>query len=197
MSINKIADCLNNGGVVLLPTDTVYGLAANPKFDKAIEKIYQLKGRPRHMNLPIMIAAKEDLIDLNVDLNENATKLFDSEFVPGALSLVLGFHTKPEQSWLSGREEILVRIPNDEDLLEVLRKTGPLMVTSANAHGKNPDRDLNEVVPELNGKPDLVVERGRLKPLASTMVNCLTNPPIILREGLIPSELILKYLDND
>lgn len=196
MSINKITDCLNNGGVVLLPTDTVYGLAASPKFDKAVEKIYQLKGRPRHMNLPIMIAAKEDLVALNVDLNDHARKLFDSEFIPGALSLVLGFHTAARQPWLSGREEILVRIPNDEDLLHVLRKTGPLLVTSANAHGKNPDRDLDEVIPELNGEPDLVIRKGKLKPLASTMVNCLSNPPVVLREGLIPSELILKYLNS-
>jgi len=76
MSIDKIADCLNNGGVVLLPTDTVYGLAANPKFTEAVEKVYELKGRPRHMNLPIMVASKEYLIELNVDLNETATKLF-------------------------------------------------------------------------------------------------------------------------
>jgi len=96
---------------------------------------------------------------------------------------------------LSGREEILVRIPNDERLLAVLRETGPLLVTSGNAHGKSPDRDLSEILPELNGVPDLVIKGEKLKPLASTMVNCLSNPPVILREGLIPSDLIFKYID--
>src|SRR5215218_7812234 len=130
--IKDIVACLQTGGVVLLPTDTVYGLAVSPKFDKSIDRLFALKRRPRTVNLPIMVASDAELEPLGFEISESARRLLRSPLIPG--SLTLGFKSDYRPDWLSGRDEAAVRIPNHNQLLAVLRQTGPLLVTSANAH---------------------------------------------------------------
>ncbi|WP_373837809.1 L-threonylcarbamoyladenylate synthase [Bacteroides heparinolyticus] len=194
--VQKVVDVLHAGGVVLLSTDTVYGLAALPTERKAVDKIYTLKGRPTSMNLPIMVAEVRDLIALGLDIDTNATKLFGSTLVPGAITFILGFKTigiRP--SWLERREEVAVRIPNNSLLLSVLKRTGPLLVTSANKHGSfhSPNK-VSEILKELNGKPDLIIEDEEGKEIPSTIINCRHTPPLIERSGLIPIETINEIL---
>ena len=194
--IETIIKTLFAGDVVLIPTDTVYGLAALPTEKKAIDKIYALKGRPTGMNLPIMVSEVRDLKTLGLDVNDNAAKLFDSTLVPGAITFILGFKTigiRP--SWLERREEVAVRIPNNSLLLSVLKRTGPLLVTSANKHGSfhSPNK-VSEILKELNGKPDLIIEDEEGKEIPSTIINCRHTPPLIERSGLIPIETINEIL---
>jgi L-threonylcarbamoyladenylate synthase len=194
--INHAVQVLQQGGTVLLPTDTVYGLAALPADDAAVARIYTLKARPRDMFLPVMVAGTDDLEALGLDINANAGKLFDSALVPGAVTFVLGFRDgarKPR--WLKSREEIAVRIPDSALLLSILRKTGPLLVTSANRHGR-PDTPakVKDILPELNGAPDLTVEDGEGRETPSTIINCRHNPPVIERYGAISAETIRQIL---
>ncbi|WP_373730901.1 L-threonylcarbamoyladenylate synthase [Bacteroides heparinolyticus] len=194
--VETIIKTLFAGNVVLIPTDTVYGLAALPTEKKAIDKIYALKGRPTGMNLPIMVSEVRDLKTLGLDVNDNAAKLFDSTLVPGAITFILGFKTigiRP--SWLERREEVAVRIPNNSLLLSVLKRTGPLLVTSANKHGSfhSPNK-VSEILKELNGKPDLIIEDEEGKEIPSTIINCRHTPPLIERSGLIPIETINEIL---
>jgi L-threonylcarbamoyladenylate synthase len=196
---NQIIQTLQTGGTVLIATDTVYGLAALPTNEKAVAKIYELKQRPRKMFLPVMVADMKDLEKLGLDVNENACKLFASELVPGAITFVLGFKDdslKPD--WLKNRDEIATRIPNNTLLLSVLRETGPLLVTSANRHGRaqTPDR-VKDILAELNGTPDLIVEDGEGKEVPSTIINCRFNPPKIERTGLISIDTINNILENE
>lgn len=194
--IKRIVDVLVTGGVVLVPTDTVYGLAALPTEKKAVNKIYALKGRPTSMNLPIMVAEERDLIALGLDIDTNATKLFNSTLVPGAITFILGFRTMGIRPfWLEGREEVAVRIPNNSLLLSVLKETGPLLVTSANKHGSShsPNK-VSEILKELDGYPDLIIEDGEGKEIPSTIINCRYTPPLIERSGLIPIETINEIL---
>jgi L-threonylcarbamoyladenylate synthase len=196
---NQIIQTLQTGGTVLIATDTVYGLAALPSNEKAVAKIYDLKERPRKMFLPIMVADMEDLEKLGLDVNENARKLFESDLVPGAITFVLGFKDESlKPDWLKNREEIACRIPNNALLLSVLRETGPLLVTSANRHGhaQTPNK-VKDILAELNGTPDLIVEDGEGKEVPSTIINCRCNPPVIERYGLIPETTIHKILDNE
>ena len=194
----QIIQVLQTGGTVLIATDTVYGLAALPTNENAVAKIYSLKERPREIFLPVMVSCMEDLEKLGVDVNENARKLFASDLVPGAISFVLGFKDESlKPDWLKTREEIACRIPDNALLLSVLRETGPLQVTSANRHGRaTPDR-VKDILAELNGTPDLIVEDGEGKEVPSTIVNCRRNPPVIERYGLIPETTIRKILRNE
>src|SRR5215203_1832526 len=129
-----LVSCLQTGGVVLLPTDTVYGLAVSPDFEKSIDRLFALKRRPRTVNLPIMVASAAELEPLGFEVTESARRLLRSPLIPGSLTLALGFSSDFRPQWLEGRVEAAVRIPNDDRLLAVLRKSGPLLVTSANAH---------------------------------------------------------------
>ena len=192
--VEDIVECLSKGGVVLIPTDTVYGLAVSPNFDKSIDRLFALKRRPRNVNLPIMVASDDELEPLGFEISESARRLLRSPLVPGSLTLAMGFRSEYRPEWLAGREEAAVRIPNDERLLAVLRKTGPLLVTSANAHSAETPDNVSDILAQLDGAPDLFIDGGILRTTASTLVNCRVDPPVIERVGVVPASEVLKYL---
>jgi L-threonylcarbamoyladenylate synthase len=194
MSVTEIVECLDNGGVVLLPTDTVYGLAVSPHFDKSIDRLFALKRRPRNVNLPIMVASDAELEPLGFEISEPARRLLRSPLIPGSLTLAMGFSSDYRPDWLAGRDEAAIRIPNDDRLLAVLRETGPLLVTSANAHSAGTPDKVAEILAQLDGAPDLSIDGGTLKTTASTLVNCRVNPPVIERLGVVPESEVLRYL---
>jgi L-threonylcarbamoyladenylate synthase len=194
MKTDLIVECLANGGVVLLPTDTVYGLAVSPEFDKAIDRLFKLKRRPRNVNLPIMVASDAELEALGFEVSESARRLLQSPLIPGSLTLAMGFSSDYRPAWLAGRDEAAVRIPNDERLLSVLRKAGPLLVTSANAHSSETPDNVADILAQLDGAPDLSIDGGTLRTTASTLVNCRVDPPAIERIGVVPESEVLKYL---
>ena len=197
--VDQIFYVLRNGGVVLIATDTVYGLAALPTNAEAVEKIYALKKRPRNMFLPVMVANMHDLELLGLDINTNARKFFKSDLVPGAITFVLGFKDdtlKPD--WLATREEIATRIPDNTLLLSLLKETGPLLVTSANINGQSVTQaKVQDILAELNGVPDLIIEDGEGKEVPSTIINFRFDPPVIERYGLIPVHVIDNILTNE
>ena len=192
--IADIVDCLANGGVVLIPTDTVYGLAVSPNFEESIDRLFALKRRPRNVNLPIMVASDAELEPLGFEISESARRLLRSPLIPGSLTLAMGFRSDYRPAWLAGREEAAVRIPNDERLLAVLRKSGPLLVTSANAHSAETPDNGPDILAQLDGAPDLSIDGGTLRTTASTLVNCRVDPPVIERIGVVPASEVLKYL---
>jgi len=192
--VENIVSCLESGGVVLLPTDTVYGLAVSPNFDKSIDRLFALKRRPRNVNLPIMVASDAELEPLGFQFSESARRLLRSPLIPGSLTLAMGFSSDYRPAWLAGRDEAAVRIPNDERLLSVLRVTGPLLVTSANAHSAETPDNVADILAQLDGAPDLSIDGGTLRTIASTLVNCRVDPARIERIGVVPESEVLKYL---
>jgi L-threonylcarbamoyladenylate synthase len=193
-TIETIVSCLQTGGVVLLPTDTVYGLAVSPNFDDSIDRLFALKRRPRNVNLPIMVASDNELEALGFEVSDSARRLLRSPLIPGSLTLAMGFKSNYRPAWLAGRDEAAVRIPNDERLLSVLRKAGPLLVTSANAHSAETPDNVADILAQLDGAPDLAIDGGTLRTTASTLVNCRLDPPVIERLGVVPESEVLKYL---
>jgi L-threonylcarbamoyladenylate synthase len=192
--VGRIASCLLGGGIVLLPTDTVYGLAVHPTFPESVERLFQLKRRSRSRQLPVMIAAEDALAGMGVRLTEPARRVLRSPLVPGALTLVLGFADGPVPSWLAGREEVAIRIPDDRRLLAVLRRTGPLFVTSANTHGAATPESLADALAQLDGAPGLAIDGGTLRTVPSTLLNCRRDPPVVEREGAISTAELMALL---
>jgi L-threonylcarbamoyladenylate synthase len=171
----------------LLPTDTVYGLAAMPTSDDAVSRIYALKGRPGSRNLPIMVHTGEEIARLGGDVNAAAMRLLRSGYVPGPLTLAVGLVAGATPDWLSGRDEAAFRVPDDDWLRAVLADAGPLLVTSANPHAEQPKESVPEILASLAGTPDLAVDGGVRTGLASTLVNCNVAPPAVERAGAIPA----------
>ncbi|MDT5038356.1 MAG: L-threonylcarbamoyladenylate synthase [Micromonosporaceae bacterium] len=185
--------CLAGGGVVLVPTDTVYGLAAHPTRDDAVDRVFALKRRPRTRNLPILIASLADLDALGVEITEPA-RLLMAAYFPGPLSLALGLRPGAAPAWLAGRTEVAVRMPADPAVLAILDVTGPLLVTSANLHEQSTPESVPSILAMLDGEPDFVVDGGVRQGQPSTLVNCNLAVPAVEREGAIPRDAIERVL---
>lgn len=190
VSGEEIAGWLSRGAVVLLPTETVYGLAIKPGEPSIARRVFELKGRPDELNLPVLIGASDQLTDLGIDFNRTARELANT-FWPGPLTIVMGFVPGSRRpSWLDGRVEAAVRLPGLKLLRDVAMAGGPLLVTSANGHGTGPKRVVSEAVESLHGPVDLVVDGGTLSSLPSTIINTRWSPPRIERVGAItPAEI--------
>ncbi len=194
----QAAQTLRDGGVALVPTDTVYGLAAHPERADAVTRVFELKGRPLTRNLPVMVAGLDDLAAIGVEVTEPARRLLASDLMPGPLTLALGFRADlapgAKPAWLEGRDEVAIRVPNHAWLQEVLRMTGPLLVTSANAHQQASGETVDAVLGQLHGTPEVIVDGGALSVVPSTLVNCRAVPPVIEREGAVPAAKIEEVL---
>jgi len=192
MLLDKAATTLRRGGVALLPTDTVYGLLASPESPAALARIFALKARPAEKNLPILVADRAQLSQLGVIIDARITPLLESPYMPGPLTLVLALAPTKAPPWLAGRKEVAVRIPDDAFLQALLLKTGPLLATSANASGQPPAATMAEILPQLAGTPDYVLDDGPRTGSASTLINCQTTPFTVIRRGALPAKAIAK-----
>lgn len=192
--IAAIVRCLAAGGVALLPTDTVYGLAALPACDAAVARIFALKRRPRSVNLPVMVAAREQIGALGAVVTADAARLLGSPHMPGPLTVVFCVDAARAPAWLAGRGEVAVRMPDHALMLAVLGAAGPLLVTSANAHGAATPESLADALAQLDGAPDIAIDGGVLTSVPSTLVNCATTPAAIERVGAVPAHVIEALL---
>jgi len=196
ISGREIARWLARGSVVLLPTDTVYGLAVLPGMPSSLERVFELKGRPPSFHLPILMGGMHQLDALGIDDGEAARRLAE-RFWPGPLTIVTGFDPhRPRPAWLAGRHEVALRIPDYPLVRETAEAAGPLLVTSANAHGTPTRRVAAEAAASLLGTVDLVVDGGTLSPVPSTLVNVRRKPPRIERQGAIAAAEIAELLGD-
>jgi L-threonylcarbamoyladenylate synthase len=186
-------DVLRNGGVLAFPTDTVYGLAAYPFTEEMVERLYVAKGRNSTKAIAILIGDMADLKQIVSDMPQLALNLA-THFWPGPLTLVLsGQDSLPKN--LSTNRTIGVRMPNHPVALSLLRQAGPLAVTSANLSGKGNANSAEEVLEQLGGKIHLILDGG-VTPggVPSTVVDCTSPEPVILREGPISLDWIKAVL---
>ncbi len=182
------------GEVIVLPTDTVYGLAAVPRDPAAVDRIFQAKGRPAQMHLPILASSLEQVRDLGVEFSGAASALAE-RWWPGPLTLVFGFSSRAARpAWLHGREEVAVRIPGHPYLLGLMARTGVLTVTSANPHGATTPPSADEVAHLLAPHVTLIIDGGILATTPSTVVNVRSADIVVEREGAIAHDAIIETL---
>jgi len=189
-ALARAADALRRGELVVLPTDTVYGLAAWPWDAAAVARVYAAKGRPEAKAIPVLVGEVGHLPRVAAALPPCAERLA-ARFWPGALTLVVPKHPKLPAA-LSPYPTVGVRMPNHPDALALLRLTGPLAVTSANRSGEPPARTAAEAAAQLGDAVALVLDAGPAPGgLPSTVVDCTTTPPRVLRPGPVPADAIL------
>ncbi len=186
--IREAASVIAGGGLVIIPTETVYGIAVNAKDDKAIDRLYEIKKRPRDKMLSLHIAKKLAIRDFALDIPIAAYKLI-GKFWPGAMTLVL----KSKEGGTVG-----LRMPDNEVALEVIFASGvPVYCPSANITGKPAPGDFESAIKDLEGKIDFAIDAGKTKMgIESTVVDLSVVPPKILREGAIKGEEILKAVNT-
>jgi L-threonylcarbamoyladenylate synthase len=190
------AEWLLQGGVAVVPTDTVYGLAARPAAVDAVRTIYRLKERPEGMHLPVLAATVDQVRSLGVAFTPAAEELA-RRWWPGPLTLAFGFGLQRDRpDWLQGRTEVAVRIPAHPFLHAVLQETGVLVVTSANPHGAPTPRTAKDVAGALGSAVELVVDGGELQDVPSTLVNVNGPTPSVERDGAIARQAIVETMQE-
>lgn len=188
-------DVLKNGGLVAFPTDTVYGLAALPSNDEFIGRLYTVKGRENTRAIAILLSSPAELGEVSIKPSKTALELAN-RFWPGPLTLIVPRHPDLPDI-LSPNPTIGVRVPNHVLALELLRLTGPLCVTSANISGRENSNTAQEVLHQLDGKIHLVIDGGKSPgSIPSTVVDCTTPNPVILRSGPINIEDIHEVITH-
>jgi L-threonylcarbamoyladenylate synthase len=190
--IEKGVRVLQKGGVIAFPTDTVYGLGADAFNPTAVERIYEIKNRPKHQQFPLLIVDVKQLNTLAEPIPEIAWFLA-KRFWPGGLTLVLP-KTASLPAYLASGSTIAVRIPNHPVCLALIQHlANPLIGTSANIRGQPAALTAEEVGQQLGGKIDLIINGGQCPGgKESTIVDITLEPPTILRQGIIPSHEIDK-----
>jgi L-threonylcarbamoyladenylate synthase len=182
MTINvaKIAAELQRGRIVLLPTDTIYGLHARADDESAIERLTEIKGRDEHKPFVVIGASREQLEQLGAIFTPRTRAAVD-ELWPGPLTAVV--KVKQKIAATRGLDAIAVRVPALDWLRELLKQTGPLASTSVNRSGELPLADPKSLSKELLKQIDLVVDEGRKEGEASAIVDFTGDEPRFIREG--------------
>jgi len=194
-SLQTAFDILQRGGLVAFPTDTVYGVGALAFDGKAVESIYAAKDRPIEKAIPVLIADADDMEKIGIDIPDIAYQLA-ARFWPGPLTVVVPKKpTLPES--VSATETVGVRVPDHEVARALLRAAGPMAVTSANISGQPSPSTAQEVLAQLGGRIDLILDGGTTPGgVPSTLVDCTGEEIKILREGPISLEEIKLKLSS-
>ncbi len=184
---------LKSGGLIAFPTDTVYGLAADPFNPTAIQRLYAAKERDMSKAIAVLVGEVEQLGLVTPGLTSAADRLA-ARFWPGALTLVIS--RRPElPPELSALPTIGVRMPDHAFALSLLRASGPLATTSANRSGAENPLTAEDVLDQLGGRIELVLDGGRCPGgIPSTVVDCTVPDGRILREGAISTAAIQAAL---
>ena len=193
----EAVDLLRAGLIVAVPTDTVYGIAADLALPDAIERLFAAKRRPPEKAVAVLLADMDQAATLGI--LGPAAQVLGERFWPGGLTLVLPM--RPDVALprvlAAGAPTIGVRVPDHDAPRAIARAIGPLPTTSANVSGEPDALDAQEIAARLGDAVALVIDGGPIHGgPASTVVDCTQDLPVIRREGAIPAELIVETLEG-
>ncbi len=192
-AVRYAADVLRHDGLVAFPTDTVYGVGALVFREAAVQRLYRVKGRSTDKAIAVLVAHNADLLNIAGVLTRSAQRLAD-KFWPGPLTLVVPKHPSLPQA-VSALPTVGVRQPDHPLMRQLLALTGPLAVTSANRSGEPNTLTAQEVLAQLDGRIELILDGGRVNGgVPSTVVDCTGDEPVILRAGPVSAEAIAEAL---
>ena len=195
--INTAAEILKNGGVVAIPTETVYGLAANAYDEKAIKAVFKAKGRPQDNPLIVHISDMEMLNEVAEDIPKTAF-LCAEKFWPGPLTMVLKRSDKISDCVSAGLSTVAVRMPSEQTAHKIIEKSRlPLAAPSANVSGKPSPTTYTHVINDLDGKIDAVVMGAECTVgVESTVITLVGEHPVLLRPGAVTMEQLKEILPD-
>lgn len=194
--LSEALKALRMGQLVAFPTDTVYGLGCDAFNSFAVERLYLCKGRGTEKAIPILVASIEQVSRVSKITDDQLVKIGEA-FWPGPLTTIIEKHPSLPAAISSG-DTVGVRIPDHPIALELLEAWGPMAVTSANRSSEPNAMDANEVLAQLDGQFDLLIDGGRSPGgIPSTVVDCRVSPVEILREGPIKLDQLLDSLESE
>ena len=190
-SIDEAVSVLSGGGVVAIPTDTLYGIAAAALDESAVQRVFDVKERGLSSPLPLFVSDVDDFHEFGLRVPDVARELA-AAFWPGKLTIVVERSSRVPDIVTGGLDTVGLRIPDHPVPREIVaRLAAPITATSANISGQPPLTSAEQVLRHLRDRLDLVVDGGRLRPSKpSTVIDVTRNPCRILRQGAVTPERI-------
>ncbi|MGG5260860.1 L-threonylcarbamoyladenylate synthase [Phycicoccus avicenniae] len=195
-ALPKVAEGVRRGALVVLPTDTVYGIGADAFSHDAVRDLLDAKGRGPDMPPPVLVPEERTLEGLATEVPEYARALVRA-FWPGPLTIVL--RAQPSLAWDLGETggTVALRMPDDEVALALLQEVGPMAVSSANRHGHPASRTVLDAASQLGAAVEFYLDGGpSTGGLASTIVDCTREEPSILRLGALSEQEVMDVVER-
>lgn len=190
--LSKIVNEVKQGKIVAFPTETVYGVGIEFNNVDALERLMEAKNRDYSKAITLMVSKKED-IEKYAYVSDDAKKIINA-FMPGMITLVFNKKESVNDLMTHGKKTIGIRIPDSQFVLELLENAGPMLVTSANLSNHPNTTCTKEVLEQLDGRIDMIVDGQANSTTASTVVDVSSNEIKILREGIITLKDIMEVL---
>lgn len=196
--LEKISTALLDDQVGAMPTDTVFGLLGRARSPAVVERIYEIKKRDRDKPFIVLISSVKDISQFGIATTRRE-EAFLSKLWPDKVSVIL---PKPDDKFEylhRGKKSLAFRIPTSKYLIEVIKKTGPLVAPSANEQGENVIRHSSEALKKFTGEIDFVVQESASDEeelLPSTIIELSENNPQVIREGRVSEAFINKIWDE-
>jgi tRNA threonylcarbamoyl adenosine modification protein (Sua5/YciO/YrdC/YwlC family) len=190
VGIDQATDAVRRGELVVLPTDTVYGLGTDAFSPEAVAALLEAKGRGRDMPVPVLVGSPRTLDGIATGLSQAARDLVEA-FWPGGLTVVA--RAQPSLQWDLGDTggTVAVRMPLHPVAIELLQATGPMAVSSANISGRPPATTVDEAVEQLGESVSVYLDGGPSgDPVPSTIVDVSGDAPRLLRAGAVDEEAL-------
>ncbi|HFU4000095.1 TPA: L-threonylcarbamoyladenylate synthase [Streptococcus suis] len=189
MTMDKLRTILGNGGAVVLPTETVYGLFAQALNEEAVNRVYQLKQRPRDKAMNLNVSKLNDIYFFSQNPPYYLEKLYN-RFMPGPLTIILKAN-KNVPFWVnSGLDTVGFRLPKHEQTLRLIAETGPLIGPSANVSGQESGKEFTKLLSQFSEKLEGIADDEALTGIDSTILDLSGPKARILRQGSISREEI-------
>ena len=192
--IDEGARILKDGGLVVFPTETVYGLGANAYNENAVANIFKAKGRPQDNPLIVHISSLDQVNDIAVDVPDEFYKLAE-RFMPGPLTVILKKSDKIPCVVTAGGDTVGVRMPDNAYTRQLIAKSFPLAAPSANRSKHISPTTAQHVYEDLNGEVDLILDDGACQVgIESTVLDLTVDVPTILRPGAVTADMLLDVV---
>ncbi|MEG3305545.1 L-threonylcarbamoyladenylate synthase [Streptococcus suis] len=193
MTMDKLRTILENGGAVILPTETVYGLFAQALNEDAVNRVYQLKQRPRDKAMNLNVSNLNDIYFFSQNTPFFLEKLYN-RFMPGPLTIILKANENVPFWVNSGLDTVGFRLPNHEQTLRLISETGPLIGPSANISGNESGKKFSDIQEQFSVDLPGIEDDQALTGIDSTILDLSGQKARILRQGAISREEIQKAI---
>ena len=200
VDLNKLkepAKIIKEGGIVIFPTETVYGIGTNGFDEKSIRKIYEIKRRDFNKPISLLIGSMDLVEEVAKDISDLEYSLME-KFFPGPLTIILKKRKKVPDILTANGDTVGIRMPSGLIAKKLIEYAGvPIATPSANISGKPSGTNINGIIKDFEEKVDCIVDSGESKlGVASTIVRVIENKVHILREGSIKEKEILDFVNN-
>lgn len=181
--ISEVSEKLKNGAIGVIPTDTIYGIVGSSLIPETVERIYALRKRNSKKPFIILISSLDDLKIFDISVKKNVEELL-KKIWPGKVSVILDLPRKNKLNYLHrGTNSLSFRLPDDPSLIELLKKSGPLVAPSANLEGQKESKSINDAKNYFGEGVDFYIDGREIKSKPSTLIKIENNKIIVLRKG--------------